>query len=72
MVRRPNTIGANYQHDVCGVLTHGLKMGRKKFKGYYNHDNQSLITNQYMEKTYQSTVLISILLCYVLFQLHCG
>ena len=72
MVRSPNTIGANYQHDVCGVLTHGLKMGREEHQGYYNDENKRLITNQYMEKTHQSAVLISILLCYALFQLHCG
>ena len=66
------TIGANHQHGMYGVLAHGLKMGRKEFKGYYNDDNQSLITNQYMGKTHQSVILISVLLCYVLFQLHCG
>ena len=72
MVRRPNTIGANHQHDVCGVLAHRLKMGRTEHQGYYNDDNKRLITNQCVGKTYQSAVLISILLCYVLFQLHCG
>ena len=51
---------------------HGLKMGRKGHQGYYNDDNKRLKTNQYMEKTHQSAVLISILLCYALFQLHCG
>ena len=57
---------------MCGVLAHGLKMGRKEYQGYYNDDNKRLIANQYMGKTHQSAVLISILLCYVLFQLHCG
>lgn len=43
--RRPNTIGANHQHDMCGVLAHGLMLGRKVFKGYYNKDNERLIAN---------------------------
>jgi hypothetical protein len=72
MVLGPNTIGAILQHDMCGVLAHGLKMGRKEHQGYYNDDNKRLITNQYMGKTHQSVILISVLLCYVLFQLHCG
>lgn len=66
------TNGANHQHDMCGVFAHRLKMGSKEHQGYYNDDNKRLITNQYMGKTHQSAVLISILLCYVLFQLHCG
>ena len=70
--RRPNTIGANHQHDMCGVLAHGLKLGRKEHQAHYNDDNKRLITNQYMGKTHQSAVLISILLCYALFQLHYG
>ena len=57
---------------MCLVLAHRLKMGSKEHQGYYNDDNKRLITNQYMGKTHQSAVLISILLCYVLFQLHCG
>ena len=57
---------------MCGVLAHGLMLGRKEHQGYYNDDNKRLITNQYMGKTHQSAVLISILLCDALFQLHCG
>ena len=71
-MRRLNTIGANYQHDMCGVLAHGLKMGSKVYQDDYNDDNKGLITIQYVGKTHQSAVLISILLCYALFQLHCG
>jgi len=72
MVLGPSIIGANHQHDMCGVVAHRLKMGRKEHQGYYNDDNKRLITNQYMGKTHQSVILISVLLCYVLFQLHCG
>jgi len=72
MVLGPNTIGAILQHDMCGVLAHGLKRVRKEHQGYYNDDNKRLITNQYVGKTHQSAILISVLLCYVLFQLHCG
>ena len=50
MVRTPSTIGANHQHDMCGVVAHRLKMGRKEHQGYYNDDNKRLITNQYMGK----------------------
>jgi len=32
MVLGPNTIGANHQHDMCGVVAHRLKMGRKELK----------------------------------------
>ena len=71
-MRRPNTIGANHQHDTCGVVVYGLKMGRKEHQGYYNDDNKGLITIQYVRKAHQSAILISVLLCYVLFQLHCG
>ena len=60
-MRRLNTIGANHQHDVCGVLAHRLKMGRKEHQGYYNDDNKRLITNQYMGKTHESAIPISVL-----------
>jgi len=45
MVLGPNTIGAILQHDMCGVLAHGLKMGSKEHQGYYNDDNERQITN---------------------------
>ncbi|WP_262503062.1 hypothetical protein [Prevotella melaninogenica] len=31
--------GADHQHDICGVLAHGLMLGRKEYQGYYNDDN---------------------------------
>jgi hypothetical protein len=39
-----STICAKYQHDMCGVSTHRLKIGRKRHYTHHYEESKILIT----------------------------